>query len=400
MPKSTEVQLLMAPDGQGDGAAAKQDEGLVGSVSLTPAKAGARKLPIRLIAVAAVLLGAGFAGYHYISDYLTTGWYRISTDDAYVRADISNVAAKVGGYIKAFPVADNTVVSPDTIIAEIDDGDYQIALQAAQKKAESQRATIERFDAQLRQADAAVAQARDQVNATQADSKRAEADFVRYTQLTAQKIATPQRLEQAVADRDRTRATAASAKSALVSAEAAKDVLHAQQKEAASLLDELQVQVDKANRDLSFTKVRAAVGGVFGNKSSQVGSLVQPGTRLGALIGDGSLYVEANFKETQLREMKPGQPVTIEVDALGGKVLHGVVDSFAPGSGSVFSVLPPENATGNFTKIVQRVPVRIALPADAKTFELLRPGLSAVVTVDTKYEPSKGPALASSQAKP
>ncbi len=366
----------------------------------SPTAAPARRLPLKRLAMVAAVLAASFAGYHYVSDYLATGWYRIATDDAYVRADISNVAAKVGGYIKAFPVADNTVVTPDMVIAEIDDGDYQIALEASQRKVDSQRSTIERFEAQLRQADATIAQARDQVNFTQADAKRAEADFVRYTQLTAQKIATPQRLEQAVADRDRTRATAASGKSALTSAEAAKDVLSAQQKEAVHLLDELQVQVDKANRDLSFTKVRAAVGGVFGNKSSQVGSLVQPGTRLGALIGDGSLYIEANFKETQLKDMKPGQPATIEIDALGGKVLYGVVDSFAPGSGSVFSVLPPENATGNFTKIVQRVPVRIALPADARTIELLRPGLSAVVTVDTKYEPSKGPALAAKQTKP
>jgi len=395
--KILEDTSVRAPDGATGGSTSSAAN--PPTEAAAPAPKLARPPLVRRVALIAALLAVGFAGYHYVSDYLSVGWYHIATDDAYVRADISNVAAKVGGYIKAFPVADNTVVAADTVIAEIDDGDYQIALQAAQKKAESQRATIERFDAQLRQADAAVAQAQDQVNATQADSKRAEADFVRYTQLTAQKIATPQRLEQAVADRDRTRATAASAKSALVSSEAAKDVLRAQQKEAVRLLEELQVQVDKANRDLSFTKVRAAVGGIFGNKSSQVGSLVQPGSRLGALIGDGSLYIEANFKETQLRDLRPGQPASVEVDALGGRVLQGVVDSFAPGSGSVFSVLPPENATGNFTKIVQRVPVRIALPADAKSIELLRPGLSVVVTVDTKVEPSKGPALASRQPK-
>jgi membrane fusion protein, multidrug efflux system len=379
-----------------DAAGPKEDIDRAGASATAPP----RKFPFKRLALLVVLLAAGVFGYRYLNDYLATGWYHIATDDAYVRADISNVAAKVGGYIKAFPVADNSIVAADTVIAEIDDGDYQIALEAAQKKANSQRATIERFEAQLKQADAAVAQARDQVAATQADGKRAEADFVRYTQLTAQKIATPQRLEQAVADRDRTRANAASARSALVSAQAAKDVLHAQQKEAAGLLDELLVQVDKAKRDLGFTKVRAAVGGVFGNKSSQVGSFVEPGTRLGALIGDGSLYVEANFKETQLKDMRPGQPATVEVDALGGRILHGVVDSFAPGSGSVFSVLPPENATGNFTKIVQRVPVRIALPADAKTIELLRPGLSVVVTVDTKAGTSTGPALAAKQPQP
>ena len=393
----------MAPDGPGNGpseAAKVAPRAPTLEDKPTPAKTAQRKFPVRGVVLALAVLAVGFAGYRYLSDYLSTGWYNIATDDAYVRADISNVAAKVGGYIKSFPIADNTVVAADTVIAEIDDGDYQIALEAAVKKAESQRATIERFDAQLRQADAAIAQARDQVTVAQADTKRMDADFARYTQLTAQKIATPQRLEQAVADRDRTRATVASSKAALASSEAAKDVLIAQQKEAARLLDELQVQVDKAKRDLSFTKVRAAVGGVFGNKSSQVGSLVQPGTRLGALIGDGSLYVEANFKETQLTGMKPGQNVTIQIDALGGKVLHGIVDSFAPGSGSVFSVLPPENATGNFTKIVQRIPVRIALPANAGTIELLRPGLSAVVTVDTKTDGSKGPALAQTQPKP
>ncbi len=359
-----------------------------------------RKPSVRRVVFAVAALLALYAGSQYLSNYLAAGWYHVATDDAYVRADISNVAAKVGGYIKAFPVADNTVVTPDMVIAEIDDGDYQIALQAAQKKVESQRATIQRFDSQLRQADAAIAQARGQVAAAQADSKRADSDFVRYLELTKQKITPAQRLEQAVADRDRGRATVASAQFAVARASAAKDVLVAQQKEAAHLLDELQVQVAKAARDLSFTKVRAAVGGVFGNRSSQVGSLVQPGTRLGALIGDGSLYVEANFKETQLSAMKPGQPVAIEVDGLGGKVLHGTVVSFAPGSGSVFSVLPPENATGNFTKIVQRVPVRIALPADSRTVDVLRPGMSVVATVDTKAQPAGGPALASVQQQP
>jgi membrane fusion protein, multidrug efflux system len=395
-------KFALTPDGPGDGVSAPALATNGAEVGNKPepspvATPSARKPFVRRAVLGAAVLLALFAGYHYATDYLYTGWYKIATDDAYVRADISTVSSKVGGYIKAFPVTENSVVTPGTVIAEIDDGDYQLALEAAQKKSESQQATIDRFDAQLRQADASIAQARDQLDAALADSKRAQSDFERYGLLAHDKIAPMQRLEQAVADRDRTRAATASARSSLLSATAAREVLVAQQKEAAHLLAELQVQVEKAQRDLEFTKVRAAVGGVFGNKSSQVGTLIQPGTRLGALITASSLYIEANFKETQIRDMKPGQSVSVAIDALGGKILNGTVDSFAPGSGSVFSLLPPENATGNFTKIVQRVPVRIALPANAEAIELLRPGLSVVVTVDTKTGGNGGPALASAQ---
>jgi membrane fusion protein, multidrug efflux system len=347
----------------------------------------------RVVLVGAVLL-ALLAGGKYAYDYVIGGWYNVSTDDAYVQADIATISAKVGGFITAFPVAENAVVASDTVIAVIDDGDYKLALEAAQRKVDTQKSTIDRFDSQIAQADAAAAQAQAQVDSADANDKRMEADFMRYSQLVKDKVATPQRLEQAYSDRDQARAAIANAKAALVSAQAAKAVIVAQQKEARRTLDELQVQVEKAARDLSFTEIRAGVSGVFGNKSSSVGALAQPGTRLGALIADGSLYVLANFKETQIHDLKPGQPATIQVDALGGRVLKGTIESFAPGSGSVFSLLPPENATGNFTKIVQRVPVRIALPAGDRTVSALRPGLSVIVTVDTKAGASGGSSVA------
>ena len=358
--------------------------------NVAPTKAGS---PRKYILAAAAVI-ALVAGAHYGYDYISAGWYLVTTDDAYVKADITNVATKVSGFIKSFPVAENTAITPGTVIAEIDDGDYLIALNAAKTKAETQRATIARFDSQALQADAAIAQARAQLAGAEADAKRTETDFVRYAQLTRDKVATPQKLEQALADRDHAKATVASSIAALANAEAAKAVLAAQRGEAEHLLGELLVQVDKAERDLSFTKVRSSVGGVFGNRGAQVGTYVQPGTRLGALIADESLFIEANFKETQLRGLQPGQAATIEVDALGGTVLHGTVVSFAPGSGSVFSLLPPENATGNFTKIVQRIPVRIALPADQRTVNVLRPGMSVTVSVDTKAAPTGGGAVA------
>jgi membrane fusion protein (multidrug efflux system) len=161
-------------------------------------------------------------------------------------------------------------------------------------------------------------------------------------------------------------------------------VLRAQQQEAERTLKELQTAQAKAERDLSFTQVRAPIDGVIGNRAVQVGDYVQTGTRLAAVVPLDDVYIDANFKETQLSRLKPGQPVKVSVDALPEHDLKGTVSSVSPASGSVFSLLPPDNATGNFTKIVQRLPVRIRLPADVTAERLLRPGMSVVVSVNTK----------------
>src|SRR5262249_38289300 len=194
-------------------------------------------------------------------------------------------------------------------------------------------------------------------------------------------------LEQAQANHDQAVAAVQSGQAAVEAAGAQIDVLKAQQVEALRTLDQLRTALAKAERDLSFTAVRAPFDGMIGNRAVQVGDLVQPGQRLASLVPLNAVYVDANFKETQLAGLHPGQPVSISVDAYSGRQLQGSVISVAPASGSVFSLLPPDNATGNFTKIVQRLPVRIAVPTDVAEQGLLRPGMSVVVSVDTQPGP-------------
>ena len=171
------------------------------------------------------------------------------------------------------------------------------------------------------------------------------------------------------------------------------DVLKAQRAEATRQRAELVTALDKAKRDLSFTRVVAPFDGVVGNKAAEVGNLVQPGTRLMALVPLNAAYVDANFKETQLANIKPGQKVDVAVDALDGKVIEGVVSSISPASGSEFSLLPPDNATGNFTKVVQRVAVRIIFPEEVLKEAPLRPGLSVIATVQTRDPDAPKPTL-------
>lgn len=197
------------------------------------------------------------------------------------------------------------------------------------------------------------------------------------------KFATPQRLDQARADRDRSIAAVTGAEAAAATAQANLAVLRAQRAEAERARDELQSALDRANRDLDFATVRAPFDGIVGNKAAQTGAYVAPGTRLMALVPLDTAYVEANYKETQLARIAPGHRAIILVDALGNRKIEGTVESVSPSSGAQFSLLPPENATGNFTKIVQRVPVRIRVPADVARAGLLRPGLSVVVEIDS-----------------
>jgi len=229
-----------------------------------------------------------------------------------------------------------------------------------------------------------VAQAQAQIAAAQADAERAEGDYARQQQLARSDYTSRAALETAKAARDRAEANVQSAQAAFAAAKANVDVLAAQQTEARRVAAEQQTAVEKAERDLTFTEIRAPVDGVIGNKAVEVGTYVQPGARLAALVPLTSVHVDANFKETQLASLKPGQKVRIEVDAFPDADIVGTVESVSPASGAVFSLLPPENATGNFTKIVQRVPVRVAVNQDVVQQGILRPGLSVVVDVDTR----------------
>ncbi|MEA2760314.1 MAG: rane fusion protein multidrug efflux system [Methylobacteriaceae bacterium] len=345
-------------------------------------KSGGRK---RLILLAILILiggGAAYKGY----DWYTRTRFLVSTDDAYVRADMAVIAAKVSGYISSVSISDNQPVRTGDLLVSIDNGDYRLAVDAARRKVETQNSTIERIAAQVRAQAPVIEQARAQLTSAEADAVRAAAEFERANNLLRTFNATPQRVEQARADRDRSAAAVLSARAAVSGANATLAVLQAQKAEAESARAELQTALDRAERDLSFTEVKAPFDGVIGNKAVQPGQYVQTGTRLLALVPLDSAYVEANFKETQLGALKPGQRVSISVDAYSDKPIEGTVESFAPASGSQFSLLPPENATGNFTKIVQRVPVRIKVPPDVARAGHLRPGLSVVVEVHTRAD--------------
>jgi membrane fusion protein (multidrug efflux system) len=343
-----------------------------------------RKLSRKALALAAGLLAALAAGGWYGNYWFTAGRYLVSTDDAYVGAKNTTLSAKVSGYVDAVLVEDNAHVRAGDVIAKIDDGDYRLAVDSARGKVGTQQAAIERIGKQIDAQQAAIDQAKAQLSSAQAGATRADLELTRQQSLAARDYASKQALETAQANKLQSEAAVKGAQAAVEAAETNVDVMKAQQEEAARTLKELQTALAKAERDLSFTVIRAPMDGVIGNRAMQVGDYVQPGQRLASLVPLADIYVDANFKETQLAKLKPGQPVTISVDAMGGEKIDGTVVSVAPASGSVFSLLPPDNATGNFTKIVQRVPVRIQVPLDVAEKGALRPGMSVIASVNTK----------------
>ncbi len=338
-----------------------------------------RRLVFASVALAAALAG-GWYGYHW----WTVGRFIVSTDDAYVSAKTATLAAKVPGYIATLTVEDNAPVKAGDVIATIDDGDYKLGVDEARDKVATEQATIDRLGRQIAAQQAAVDQAKAQLVSAKAGAVRAELELARQDALAAKEFASRQTQEQARANRDQANAAVQSAQAAIDAAVAGVEVSKGQQEEARRTLQELQTALAKAERDLSFTVVRAPFDGVVGNRAIEVGDYVQTGTRLISLVPLDDVYIDANFKETQLAGLKPGQHVSIAVDALPGASIDGTVESVAPASGSVFSLLPADNATGNFTKIVQRLPVRIRVSPAVAREGVLRPGMSVVASVDTR----------------
>jgi membrane fusion protein, multidrug efflux system len=340
---------------------------------------GTDRKKLILIAVALALFAGGA---WYGVDWFVTGRFLVSTDNAYVGADMNIVAPKVAGYVADVPVKANQLVRLGDVLVRLDDGDYRLALDQAEARLGTQDATIDRLDKQIVAAATAIDQARAGVEGAQADATRTAADFERIQSLVTTKSASQASLDAARNARDRAVAALAQARAMLAAAAANLDVLKAQKLEAERTRKELEAVAAKARRDLDATIIRAPFDGILGNKSVETGDYVGPGKRLFALVPVSDIYVDANFKETQLTNIRPGQPAKLVLDADPNHPLEGVVDSFAPASGALFSLLPPENATGNFTKIVQRIPVRIRVKSGAE--RLLIPGLSVVVTVDTR----------------
>jgi membrane fusion protein (multidrug efflux system) len=341
-------------------------------------KSGKRKFVMMGILALLALAGAAY-GIHYV----LVGRFHVSTDDAYVRANNTTLGARVSGHITAILPGDNTLVRAGDVIFRIDDGDYRIAVDAARTRIATQQATIDRIGRQVTALESAAEQAKAQVASADAALKRAGLDFERQQALNTKGFASRATFEVSEAGRDQGVASVKAAQAAYDAARDNVEVTRAQQAEARAQLAELQTSLAKAERDLDFTSVRAPVDGTFSNRLVNTGDFIAAGQRLGNVVPLNDVFIDANFKETQLKRIRPGQPVTISVDAYGQRKFAGVVDSISPAAGSVFTLLPPDNATGNFTKIVQRLPVRIRVPKDVAKQNLLRAGMSVYATVDT-----------------
>ena len=341
-----------------------------------------RRRPV-VSAIGAALLAAVLGGgYLYVDN---AGHFK-STDDAFIAARQSALAPKVSGYITAVPVTDNEHVDAGHVISRIDDRDYRTALNQAEAQVAAAQASIENIDAQLD-----VQQA--QINANQAQVDQAQATLVfaqqqaeRYQHLEQTGYGTVQNSEQYTSQLHQQQAALQSAQATLNLAQRQLGALKAQRKSAVASLAQAQAQDDQAKLNLSYTTVTAAQPGRVVNLGAAVGQFAQPGTNLSMFVPD-EVWVTANFKEIQLDRMRPGEPVTLKIDAYPGRVIHGRVDSVQPGSGTAFSLLPAQNATGNYVKIVQRVPVKIVMdhpPADVA----IGPGMSVVPTVRVDLTPS------------
>jgi len=358
-------------------------------ISLRPSRLAIKRAAIGL----ALALGVTVAGV-YGYDYLQTGRYLETTDDAYVKADSTIIAPKVSGYIAKVLVGDNEAVKAGQTLATIDDRDFKAALGQARADVAAAEASVRNIDAQLELQQPVIEQSTADVAAAEANLKFAQEERARYDDLMKSGSGTIQRAQQTDAALRASNAQSQHAKSGLLAAQRKVDVLTTQRAQATAQLERARAVADQAELNLSYTKISAPVEGTVGARSLRVGQYVQAGTQLMAVVPLDAVYVVANFKETQLTHVRPGQPVELRVDSFRNRTLRGHVDSLSPASGLEFALLPPDNATGNFTKIVQRVPVKIVLD-DHDLNGLLRPGMSAVPTVDTKatalaeHEPAK-----------
>jgi membrane fusion protein, multidrug efflux system len=333
------------------------------------------------LALALALGVAGIADFGY--SYLTTGRYLESTDDAYVKADSTIISPKVSGYIAKVLVNDNEPVKAGQLLARIDDRDFKTALDQAHADVAAAEAAVRNLDAQIELQQPIIQQQAAEVDAAEANLKFAQEERARYDELMKSGSGTVQRAQQTDAALREKTAQLQQGKSGLDAAKRKVEVLTTDRAKAVAELDHARAVEQQAALNLSYTKITAPVDGTVGARTLRVGQFVQAGTQLMAVVPLDAVYVVANFKETQLTHVRNGQPVEIRIDSFHSTRLKGHVDSLSPASGLEFALLPPDNATGNFTKIVQRVPVKIVLDDDSLR-GLLRPGMSAEPTVDTK----------------
>lgn len=353
-------------------------------------KRGGKARRVLLVLLAGGIAFGAYEGY----SWWTHGRFFETTDDAYVSADITTVLSKVSGHVAAVEVRENQAVRAGDVLVRLDDGDYRLAVQSAQDGVASAKAAVVRIDRQIEAGHASVEQAKASVDAADARFVMAKTDYERQKRLVETKTTSQSTLDSADAELKESRANVASAKAAVTLAEANIGVLEAQRAEAIQAVRTAETTLAKAQRDLKFTVIRAPVDGVVGNRAAEVGNYLQAGSRIASMVPLSKVYVDANFKETQLEGIEPGAKVDIEVDAYPGEPIHGTVESISPATGAVFSLLPPENATGNFTKVVQRVPVRIAVSRSEAERGHLRAGMSVEASIDTRTGGAPGTAQA------
>jgi membrane fusion protein, multidrug efflux system len=354
----------------------------------TLAPAPPTPIKLKLARRTLLLLGLGIAaatgGGWYGYDWWTVGRFIETTDDAYTGGNVTAVSPHVAGFVTEIAVGDNQYVHAGQLLIQLDDRDYQAAVDHAEAVAREKQAALAGLEAKSALQQAMVQQAQATLDGKLAQARFANQDAVRYRDLALTSYGSRQDAERtSAADAAALSATQA-AQAGLAAARQQLTVLADEIAEAGAGITQARADLQTARLNLGYTEIRAPIDGYVGNRAAQVGAYVAGGAYLLSVIPAHGLWVDANFKEDQLARMRPGQPATIVADVLPGRMFHGRVQSLAPGTGAVFSVIPPENATGNFTKIVQRVPVRIALDDGDATLGALRPGLSTTVSVDMR----------------
>src|ERR1700680_354 len=348
-----------------------------------------------LMAGAAFVVLAGAVNYGW--GYWTVGQYLVSTDDAYVKADSTTVAPKVSGYLREVLVGDNERVKTGQVLARIDERDFKVALDQARSDVAAANAAITSKQAQLGVQQAVIDAAKATIEVDKATVMFAAQENKRYGDLAATGYGSVQNAQQAQSRIAGAQAAVQRDTANLGSALKQVDLLKAEIAQATASLARAIAAQTQAELNLSYTTIVAPIDGVVGNRTLRVGQYVQAGTQLMSVVPVAGAYVVANFKETQLTGVREGQAVDIAVDTFPGQLVHGHVDSIAPASGQEFALLPPDNATGNFTKVVQRIPVKIALNRDNPSLIELRPGMSVIPTIETRSSAPNGHAVAGSE---
>ncbi|AFQ51395.1 HlyD family secretion protein [Burkholderia cepacia] len=339
-----------------------------------------RRVPWMRIAVAAVVVAVTAAAL----DWLFVLRFQESTDDAYVGGDVTVLAPKVSGFVDRILVTDNQSVKAGDVLVQLDARDYDAKLAQATAEVDSARSAVTELEAKQQLQYAVIGQHAADKNASSAELTRAASDRVRYRELVKSDAVSNQIVERADADYSKAGAAVERSDAALLESKRQLDVLGAQLADARARVNTALAAQRVAALNVEYTTIRSPVDGAVGNRTGRVGMLANVGVPLLTVVPAAGLWIDANFKEDQLRKMRAGDRVDVVLDASSTR-LHGRVDSLAPATGATFSVLPPENATGNFTKIVQRVPVRVHLDSQPGIEQVLRAGLSAVVTVHTDH---------------